>query len=1304
MTAFSTHSDSAQAPDGRRGHPVSGPARIARRLAGAALAAVLMSLIGASVALADNVTVTPTSVTAAPANGSTPLTGTTISGYSDPSESLLVSVSTTIGSLSMSETSGLSLSFGYSTFSGSSFSFTGDQADVQNGLASLSLSDSGTTGTAAVTVNVTANAAGLAYLPSTGHYYEYVPDSNVLWTTAETDATALSFDGQPGYLASIPNATVNSFIEAHIQNASNVWAGGMSVDYPSGYDGNSGIQRVWSWQGGPLAGTIFTECTLVSGSCVHTNDSGDYYDWNSGEPNNSGYASGTPGSGEHYLEINYLGEGIWNDIPNSTTIAGYVVEFGSGAPGGGFSGDYSGTADITLSSPPDAPTGVSATGGTAAGGQATISWTAPVNNGGATITGYTVTAAPGGLTCTTTGATTCAISGLTNGQSYTFTVTAANSQGNSVASSASSATRVSGTPGAPTAVSATPAPASATVSWTAPSGNGAAITGYTVTASPGGETCLWTSGPAHCTVTGLTNGTPYTFTVTATNANATGAPSAASSAVTPLDVPGAPTGVSASAWTTPGGLATISWTAPVITGGTAITGYTVTASPGGLTCTTTGATTCAITGLTNGQSYTFTVTAANSQGNSVASSASSSTLVLELPHTPAIATPADQTDTNVTEPAFSGTADPGDTVTVMLNGSPLGTTTADGSGLWTFTPSAPISDGTYTVTATATDAYSNVSPASSGRSLTIDTVAPAAPTVTSPANGSVSNDVSPTIAVSGEPGANVTVAVDGVDYGPVTLDQSGNGLITIPGPLSAGQHTVAAQQTDQAGNVGPWSVASIITVKLSTTVTLTGPTGSPTNATTPTVSYAGEPGDSYVITVDGETVLTGVIPAGGAGAITLPTALADGAHTIAITVTDAAGNQATDSIVVTIDTAAPGAVSVDQAPATMTNSTAATFSFSDAKAGVSYQCSLDGAAWSPCPDPVTFAGLDDGSHALLVRALDAAGNLSVSTQYAWTVDTTPPAAPVVMGGPAAYATPGPASFDLSPAPGTTLECSLDGGPFEPCPATYRANATSLGGHTLSVVAVDEAGNTSAPTVYHWTVVRRTGPRGLPRTARLLVAATATAAAGRSLDVGCDLNAGSVRRCAVALYHDGVRIGSGTTAHARAGVTHAIVAVTLNATGRRLLARALGGLTVSLRATARPIGFGALRAIAHTVLYPPLRYVVRDVLFVPGAATFTAAARAAGEAIARQLAGARTVVCEGNTDSIGSWHYNYELGLRRAQAVCGMLRALGVDAHFSAVSYGYERPVASNATAAGRALNRRVVIRVSYYDLPRADRR
>jgi hypothetical protein len=331
-------------------------------------------------------------------------------------------------------------------------------------------------------------------------------------------------------------------------------------------------------------------------------------------------------------------------------------------------------------SAPGAPTAVVAIAGNAS---ATVSWTAPADDGGSAITGYTVTSSPGEKTCTwTSGPLSCGVGGLANGLAYTFTVTATNGTGTGPASDPSAPvtpTAPATTPGAPTDVTATAGNGSASVSWTAPADDGGSvITGYTVTSSPDGKTCTWTSGPLSCGVGGLANGLAYTFTVTATNGTGTGPASDPSAPVTPTapaTTPGAPTGVTATAGN---GSASVSWTAPADDGGSVITGYTVTSSPDGKTCSTTGALSCAVSDLANGTAYSFTVTAANAAGAGPASDPS------------AAVTPA------VTTYSISGTVkgsggNPLNNIAVHVANTGTGTA-ADGAY-----STAPLLPGSYTV-------------------------------------------------------------------------------------------------------------------------------------------------------------------------------------------------------------------------------------------------------------------------------------------------------------------------------------------------------------------------------------------------------------------------------------------------------------------------------------------------------------------------------------------------------------------------------------------------------------------------------
>ena len=202
-------------------------------------------------------------------------------------------------------------------------------------------------------------------------------------------------------------------------------------------------------------------------------------------------------------------------------------------------------------SAPGAPTNVTANAGNAS---ATVSWSAPANTGNSAITNYTITPYIGGTAQATTivgDVLTANITGLTNSSTYTFTVKATNSVGTGTESAHSDPITPLGDgtytiPAFPQTVIATAGVNQVTLTWTAPNNpqNGA-VTGYSVlfgetstntyaTAAPNCQQITATS----CTITGLTNGTPYTFTVSATNASGTG-PVAYSSSVTPSATPNA---------------------------------------------------------------------------------------------------------------------------------------------------------------------------------------------------------------------------------------------------------------------------------------------------------------------------------------------------------------------------------------------------------------------------------------------------------------------------------------------------------------------------------------------------------------------------------------------------------------------------------------------------------------------------------------------------------------------------------------------------------------------------------------------
>jgi hypothetical protein len=462
---------------------------------------------------------------------------------------------------------------------------------------------------------------------------------------------------------------------------------------------------------------------------------------------------------------------------------------------------------------PGAPTNVTATAGNA---QAKVSFSEPSSNGASAITGYTVTTNPPAGIDINAGSTLLAhtITGLTNGTAYTFSVQTRNAAGTGTASSPSNSVTPADVPGAPTNVTATAGNAQAKVSFSEPSSNGgSAITGYTVTTNPpaGTDVNAGSTLLAH-TITGLTNGTAYTFSVQARNAAQTGPSSSPSNSVTPLDVPGAPTKVTATAGNAQ---AKVSFSEPGSNGGSAITGYTVTSNPPAGTDINAGSTasTHTITGLINSTAYTFSVQATNAAGTGPASSPSNSVTPLDVPGVPTNVTATAgnaKAKVSFSAPASNGaSAITGYTVT---SNPPAGTDVNDGSTLLAHTITGLTAGTAYTFSVQASNAAGTGFASSPSNSVTPFTV-PGAPTMVTATAGNAQAKVS-----FSEPSSNGGSAITGytvTSNPPAGIDiNAGSTLLahTINDLTNGTAYTFSVQATNAAG---------------------TGPASSPSNSVTP---------------------------------------------------------------------------------------------------------------------------------------------------------------------------------------------------------------------------------------------------------------------------------------------------------------------------------------------------------------------------------------------------------------------------------------------------------------------------------------
>jgi outer membrane protein OmpA-like peptidoglycan-associated protein len=170
--------------------------------------------------------------------------------------------------------------------------------------------------------------------------------------------------------------------------------------------------------------------------------------------------------------------------------------------------------------------------------------------------------------------------------------------------------------------------------------------------------------------------------------------------------------------------------------------------------------------------------------------------------------------TTSNQPTFGGQSEPNSVVTIFINGVPVGTATADAMGQYSFTPAAPLAEGAYGARASATDAVGNLGPETEPLNFAVDSVAPRAPLITTPvAQEGLASDRPFLFAGTAEPGARVTVYVDGQPLGTGTADRDGRFSVSVPASdIAVGSHRVTAEARDAAGNVGPRAVEVPFTV------------------------------------------------------------------------------------------------------------------------------------------------------------------------------------------------------------------------------------------------------------------------------------------------------------------------------------------------------------------------------------------------------------------------------------------------------------------------------------------------------------
>ena len=508
--------------------------------------------------------------------------------------------------------------------------------------------------------------------------------------------------------------------------------------------------------------------------------------------------------------------------------------------------------------------------------------------------------------------------------------------------------------------------------------------------------------------------------------------------------------------------------------------FTTSADTVGTTCSITGGVTAPCTSPVSfdltGQpagTYTVTITAVDAAGNE-----SPTVFILEriVPPPPATITAGPASPDNEASPTWTFDLPPGTIGSCSLlfgtgNTVVAGPVACVGSQTFTLADG----DGTYTFEVIAVDLVTGLTSTPVTSTYVYDGTPPAAPTITSGPPSPVYEDFPTwTFTLSGDSvsalcsvvsGTTVVVA-EGPCTSPATFD-----LTAQPD----GDYTFVVQGVDAVGNVGAAATSTYTLDRTPPTPTVTASPTSPANDATPTWTFTTPAGTvTECSLLLGGTVVQGPVVCTGSITFTLT---ADGSYTFQVVATypaiGRAGTPATSTY--DFDGTPPEAPTFTSTPTSPAANLTPRWTYTTPAGAVRIECTLSfggvvvmGPGTCPGSFQPNLRNQPEGTYTLTVVAIDAVGNRSAGAVSTYTLDLTPPAAPVITGGPSGLTANPFATWTFTTEPGTTTTCALTlGGTVvsgsAPCDgsASYDLSGLADGTYTFAVVARDVAGNTSA---------------------------------------------------------------------------------------------------------------------------------------------------------------------------------------------------------------------------------------------------